>query len=146
MILCSCRQSVNSISNRFVREFIQIFRTGRLERELQIVQLSATRCNCIVILWVSLVSFAAITLCIASQQVFIVVSVYFVIDSVRKLLDTPSNVWIKANEEFKVAKEAHGNCIFQSVINISSQASGHDTPSLKNENHLVKSGSSSPMF
>jgi hypothetical protein len=37
------------------------------------------------------VSFAAITLCIASQQVFIVV-VYFVIDSVRKLLDTSSYV------------------------------------------------------
>jgi hypothetical protein len=36
------------------------------------------------------VSFAAINLCVASQRVFIVVSVYFVIDSVRKLLDTPS--------------------------------------------------------
>jgi hypothetical protein len=35
------------------------------------------------------VSFAAITLCVTAQQVFIVV-VYFVIDSVRKLLDTPS--------------------------------------------------------
>jgi hypothetical protein len=35
------------------------------------------------------VRFAAITLCVASQRVFIVV-VYFVIDSVRKLLDTPS--------------------------------------------------------
>jgi uncharacterized protein HemY len=42
------------------------------------------------------VSFAAITLCVASQRVFIVVVVvvvvvvvYFVIDSVRKLLDTP---------------------------------------------------------
>jgi hypothetical protein len=34
------------------------------------------------------VSFPAITLCVASQRVFIVV--YFVIDSVRKLLDTPS--------------------------------------------------------
>jgi hypothetical protein len=34
------------------------------------------------------VSFAAITLCVASRRVFIVVSVYFVIDSVRKLLDT----------------------------------------------------------
>jgi hypothetical protein len=33
------------------------------------------------------VSFAAITLCVASQRVFIVVD--FVIDSVRKLLDTP---------------------------------------------------------
>jgi len=61
----------------------QIFRTGHLERELQMVHLS------IVILWVSLVSFAAITLCVASQRGFIVV-VYFVIDSVRKLLDTPS--------------------------------------------------------
>jgi hypothetical protein len=33
------------------------FRTGRLERQLQMVQLSATRCSCITILWVSLVSF-----------------------------------------------------------------------------------------
>jgi len=41
---------------------------------------------------VSLVSFAAITLYAASQRVFIVVIVvvYFVIDSVRKLLDTSS--------------------------------------------------------
>jgi hypothetical protein len=51
------------------------------------VQLSATRCSFIAILWVSLVSFIAITLCVASQRVFVVV--YFVIDSVRKLLDTP---------------------------------------------------------
>jgi hypothetical protein len=49
------------------------FRTGRLERELQMVQLYATRCSCIAILWVSLVSFAAIKLCVASQRVFIVV-------------------------------------------------------------------------
>jgi len=35
------------------------------------------------------VSFAAITLCVASQRVFIVVSLYFVIDLVRKILDTP---------------------------------------------------------
>jgi hypothetical protein len=44
------------------------------------------------------VSFAAITLCVASQRGFIVVSVYFVIDSVRKLLDTPSyfnTTWVK---------------------------------------------------
>jgi len=36
------------------------------------------------------VSFAAITLYVASRRVFIVVSVYFVIDSVRELLDIPS--------------------------------------------------------
>jgi hypothetical protein len=65
------------------------FRTGRLECELQMVYLSATRCSCIAILWVSLVSFAAITLYVACQQMFVVV-VYFVIDSVRKLLDTAS--------------------------------------------------------
>jgi hypothetical protein len=38
------------------------------------------------------VSFAAIILCVASQRVFVVV-VYFVIDSVQKLLDTPSHVF-----------------------------------------------------
>jgi hypothetical protein len=35
------------------------------------------------------VSFAAITLCVASQRMFIAVSVYFVIDSVRKFLIHP---------------------------------------------------------
>jgi hypothetical protein len=67
---------------------LQSFRTGRLERELQMVLFSATRCSCIAILWVSLVSFAIITLCVASQRVFIVA--YFVIDSVWKLLNVPS--------------------------------------------------------
>jgi hypothetical protein len=45
-------------------------RTGRLERELQMLQLSAPRCSSIAILWASLVSFAVITLCVASQRVF----------------------------------------------------------------------------
>jgi len=36
------------------------------------------------------VSSAAITLCVASQRVISKVSVYFVIGSVRKLLDKPS--------------------------------------------------------
>jgi hypothetical protein len=48
---------------------------------------SATRCSCIAILWASLVSFAAITLCVASQRMSVV---YFVIDLVQKLLDIPS--------------------------------------------------------
>jgi len=51
------------------------------------VQLSATRCSCIAILWVSLVSFAAITLCVASQRVFIVASVYFI-------MTQSGNFWI----------------------------------------------------
>jgi hypothetical protein len=68
------------------------FRTGRLEQELQMIQLSATRCSCIAISWASVVRFAAITPCVASKRVFIFVAVVvdFVIDSVRKLLDTPS--------------------------------------------------------
>jgi len=68
----------------------KIFRTGRLEWRLQIVQLSATRCSCIAILWVSLIRFAAITLYVTFQRVIPKVSVYFNIDSVWKILDTPS--------------------------------------------------------
>jgi hypothetical protein len=37
------------------------------------VQLSATMCSYSAILWVSLVNFEAITLCVVSQRVFIVV-------------------------------------------------------------------------
>jgi hypothetical protein len=54
------------------------------------VKLSAITCSFIAISWVSLVSFAFITLCIASQRVIPKVSMYFFIDSVRKVLDTPS--------------------------------------------------------
>jgi hypothetical protein len=61
------------------------FWTSHLERELQMLHLSATRCSCIAILWVSLVSFAAITLCVASQREFIVL--YFVMTQSR-------NFWI----------------------------------------------------
>jgi hypothetical protein len=81
------------------------FRTGLLECKLQMVQLSTTRCSCIAILWVSLVSFTAIPsvllpseclllllFCVVFQRVFVVVIVYFVIDSVRKLLDSPSYI------------------------------------------------------
>jgi hypothetical protein len=74
----------------YTRVYPKVSGLAALQRELQMVQLSATGCSYIAILWVSLVSFVAITLCVASQWVFIVVSVYFVIDSVRKLLDTPS--------------------------------------------------------
>jgi hypothetical protein len=46
------------------------------------------------------VSFVAITLCVDAQRVFIVVSTYFVIDTVRKLLDTPSYFWVlQANHD-----------------------------------------------
>jgi hypothetical protein len=50
------------------------------------VQLSATKCSCIAILSVSLVSFASIILRVTSQRVFIVV-VYF-------LMTQSGNFWI----------------------------------------------------
>jgi hypothetical protein len=51
------------------------------------------------------VSFAAVTLCVASQRVFIIVDVvYFVIDSVRKILDTPSDLYLTLNSQKLVAK------------------------------------------
>jgi hypothetical protein len=85
---------------------IQRFRTGLLERELPMVLLSATRCSCIAVVWVSLVSFVAITLCVASQRVSVALSVYFVIDSVRELLVTPSYtfssrcIWLCVSSDF----------------------------------------------
>jgi hypothetical protein len=84
------------------------FRTGRLERELQIVQLSATRCSCIAILWVSLVSFAAVTLFVASQRVFIVV-VYFV-------LTQSGNFWIYPRIYLPLSRVGMVTCTLMTVI------------------------------
>jgi hypothetical protein len=63
--LLSCDAVYKSVSRSF--------RTGSLKREMQMIQLSTNRCSYIAVLWVSLVSFAFITLCVASQRVFIVV-------------------------------------------------------------------------
>jgi len=68
------------------------FQTCRMVWELQMVQLWATKCSFMAILWVILLSFAVFTLCVASQWVFIVVSIYFITDSVQELLVTPSYV------------------------------------------------------
>jgi len=59
---------------------------------IRLVQLSAIRWCGITILWTSIVSFAVIILCVASQRVFVVIFavVYFFMNSVRKFLDTPS--------------------------------------------------------
>jgi hypothetical protein len=51
------------------------------------LQLSATKCSCIAILLVSLVSFATITFCVASQRVFIIVVAYF-------FMTQSGNFWI----------------------------------------------------
>jgi hypothetical protein len=70
----------------------KIFRTGSLEQDLQTVQLSATRCNCIAILWVSLVSFVAKPFVLLLNEclllLLLLLLLLFVIDSVRQLLDT----------------------------------------------------------
>jgi hypothetical protein len=85
--LCLCQLYAKkfcfSLSTFTYEGVCKSFRIDRVERELQMVQLSATRCSCIAILRVSLGSFAAITLCVACL---------FRYDSVRKLLDTPSYV------------------------------------------------------
>jgi len=43
---------------------------------------------------VSLVSFSAIIICVASQRVFVAVVLHLVIDSVQKLLVTPSYLYL----------------------------------------------------
>jgi hypothetical protein len=84
------------------------------------VQFSATRCSCIAILRVSLVSFTAITLCVASQRVFIVVVVvvYFVIDSVRKLLDTPSYLSLFSINSIRYVKDNRYRQYFQTFMTV----------------------------
>jgi len=56
------------------------------------------------------VSFATITLCVASQRVFIFVSVYFVIDTVWKLLDTPSFIATEYSEKHALKLGCESNC------------------------------------
>jgi len=55
---------------------------------MQMVQLSATRWQFYRYFVSQSSEVCRLTLCVASQRVFVVVSVYFVIDSFRKLLDT----------------------------------------------------------
>jgi len=90
------RHEISSKCSWIYEDVPKSFRTDHLERELQMVKLSATRCSCIAILWVSPASFAVITLCVAFQRVFIVV--YFVIDSVVKLLNMPSYMFPVSQE------------------------------------------------
>jgi hypothetical protein len=57
------------------------------------LRLSATWCSCIVILRISLVSFAAITLYVASQRVFFVVVVVVVVVVVHYRLSMETFVY-----------------------------------------------------
>jgi hypothetical protein len=85
-LMCTSPKNLYRFSYQIYEGVSINLRTGRLERELQMVQLSATERSCITVLWVSLVSFAAIILCVASQGVFIDV-VYLVMTQSR-------NFWI----------------------------------------------------
>jgi hypothetical protein len=58
------------------------------------------------------VSFAAISLCVVCQRVFIVV-VDFVIDSVRKLLDTPSYKRVRKLKRQKERKKERKKVSFK---------------------------------
>jgi hypothetical protein len=83
------------------------FRTDRMERELQTVQLSATRCSCNATLWVSLVSSPAITHCVVSQRVFVVVVVvYFAIylfrNRIRHMVNTDTKPRNNNRPHYKV--------------------------------------------
>jgi hypothetical protein len=68
------------------------------------------------------VSFAAITLCVASQRVFVVVVVVVVIDSVRKHLDTPSYVTARTSRVQFLAGAMMGYFLFATA---SRSALGH---------------------
>jgi hypothetical protein len=69
------------------------------------------------------VTFVAITLCVASQLVIPKVSVYLVIDSVRKFLDTPSYLGKTVRKPNNIDEEIKPtinswNACSQSVLNI----------------------------
>jgi hypothetical protein len=124
MIYCGCTGSlvVSSRHSNFppsrcvcvcvYKGVFKSFRTGRLERELQMVRLSATRCSCIAILWVSAVNFAAIIFFVASQRVFIV----------NSLSTQSGNFWIHTPPciyRFSLLRKKEGKivyCIKRSVF------------------------------
>jgi hypothetical protein len=102
------KPNVDYVTQQNYKGVSKSFRTGRLERELQMVQLTATWCSCNSILGVSLVTFAATTLCAASQQVFHVVF-YFV-------MTQSENFWIHPRILTRGAYflQAHYHTTFQS--------------------------------
>jgi hypothetical protein len=75
---------IHSLSSKnVIRGCVQKFLTGSISAN----GIAVTRCRFIAILWVSLVSFAIVTLCVASQWVIPKVSVYFV-------MTQSGNFWI----------------------------------------------------
>jgi len=94
------------------------FRTGRLERGLQTVQISVTTCSCIAILWISLVSFVAVTLCIACQRCFLLLLLFI------SLSTQSGNLWIHSRPYLA----ADRCCLFQL----------HAISGYSNERRLIK--------
>jgi hypothetical protein len=85
------------------------------------VQLSATRCSCIAILWVSLVNFAIITLCVASQRVFTFVSVYFIMTQSGNFWIHPRTTDEKKEWDKDCSQDSGKNfiCCMKKVISLS---------------------------
>jgi hypothetical protein len=76
------------------------FRTGRLERELQVVQLFATRCSCIAIMWVSSSEFCHHKLLYCFSTTVYFCCCLFRYDSVRELFGTPSYAYREQHLQF----------------------------------------------
>jgi len=79
------------------------------------------------------VSFAVINLSVASQQVYIIIVVYFVSDSVRKLLDTASYYELPSTESHDPLRVVSRTFCHQQGINMLGQALRNRNP--PNEQH-----------
>jgi hypothetical protein len=75
------------------------------------------------------VSFAVTTLYVASQRVFIVVSVYFVIDSVWKLSDIPSYVDVLSGKGARYTPRVWGVSFVYRLYRIGDSTEPCGTPS-----------------
>jgi hypothetical protein len=79
------------------------------------------------------VSFAVITLRVAFQRMFIFVAIYFVIDSVRKLLDKPSYIkklsidCLTCREGLRCFKVQKLNLLSHEILNISAFYEVHES-------------------
>jgi hypothetical protein len=75
---CTADYALVQVLLKDTRVYPKVSGLATSSKNLQMVQLSATRCSYIAMMRVSLVSFAATTLCVTSQRVIPKVSLYFV--------------------------------------------------------------------
>jgi len=96
------------------------FRTGHLARGLQIVQISVARCSCSAVLWVSLVSFPAVILCVA-----LLFNKCLLLSLFISLSTQSGNFWIYARSWGKIYK-ATWCCINAQGFHSVDPGSNHD--------------------